>query len=87
MAIIGDPGIGKTRLAAAAIEDAQSTDISLLTFNGDSHKRATPYSAMRSLILQTLSLGAAASDAEIVDSLKVAGILAKRRSRSLQGYS
>jgi class 3 adenylate cyclase/tetratricopeptide (TPR) repeat protein len=72
-AIIGEPGIGKSRLAGAAIDDVLPTGVSVLAFNGDSQKRATPYSAMRSLILETLSLGEAASDAEIVNSLGVAG--------------
>jgi class 3 adenylate cyclase/tetratricopeptide (TPR) repeat protein len=74
VAIIGEPGIGKTRLAATAIDDAQSRDMCVLAFNGDSQKRTTPYSAIRSLILETLSLQETASDDEIVAALRDARI-------------
>src|SRR6266851_2252402 len=74
VAIIGEPGIGKSRLVAAAIEDAQAGGMSVLVFLGDSKKSTTPYSAMRSLIFEELSLGEAASDDEIVQALKDAGI-------------
>lgn len=74
IAIIGEPGIGKSRLAATAIDDARSRDISVLIFHGDSQRGATPYSAMRSLILESLSLNEGASDVEIKAALEVAGI-------------
>jgi class 3 adenylate cyclase/tetratricopeptide (TPR) repeat protein len=74
VAIIGEPGIGKSRLAEAAIEDAQANGISVLVFLGDSKKSTTPYSAMRSLIFEELLLSEVASDDEVVQALKDAGI-------------
>ncbi|MGO4832099.1 AAA family ATPase, partial [Rhizobiaceae sp. 2RAB30] len=67
--IIGEPGIGKSRLAVAAIEDAHASGMSVLVFLCDSRKRTTPYAAIRSLILSALSLGETASDAEISAAL------------------
>jgi class 3 adenylate cyclase/tetratricopeptide (TPR) repeat protein len=74
VAIVGEPGIGKSRLAAAAIEEAQASGISVLVFFGDSKKSTTPYSAMHSLILEELSLSEVASDEEVVEALKRAGV-------------
>jgi class 3 adenylate cyclase/tetratricopeptide (TPR) repeat protein len=73
-AIIGEPGIGKSRLAAAAIDDAHTSDMPMLVFYGDSQKRTTPFFAMRALFLDLLSLGEGASDDEIVQALAKGGI-------------
>jgi len=73
-ALIGEPGIGKSRLTSAAIEDAQSSGISELVFNGDSQRRTTPYAAMRTLILASLTLGDTATDDAIVEAMETAGI-------------
>ena len=83
VAIIGEPGIGKSRLAEASIEDAQANGISVLVFLGDSKKSTTPYSAMRSLIFEELLLSEVASDDEIVQTLKDAGIDAPEYDRRL----
>jgi class 3 adenylate cyclase/tetratricopeptide (TPR) repeat protein len=64
-ALIGEPGIGKTRLASTAIDDARLKGMRVLTFTGDNQKRTTPYSAIRTLILASLSLKAASSDDDI----------------------
>jgi class 3 adenylate cyclase/tetratricopeptide (TPR) repeat protein len=72
-AIIGEPGIGKSRLTAAVIDDAHASNITVLVFYGDSQKRTTPYSAMRSLIMARLSLNEAASDNDIIAALKDVG--------------
>lgn len=74
IAVIGEPGIGKSRLAAAAIQDAQQSSKFVLIFRGDSQRRTTPYSAVRSLMLAASSLGEAASDDDIVAGLSAAGI-------------
>ena len=74
VAIIGEPGIGKSRLTEAAIEDAQANGISVLVFLCDLKKSTTPYSAMRSLIFEELLLSEVASDDEVVEALKDAGI-------------
>jgi class 3 adenylate cyclase/tetratricopeptide (TPR) repeat protein len=71
--IIGEPGIGKSRLAAAAIEDAEASGLPVLIFHCDSRKRTTPYAAIRSLILGALSVSETASDEEIAAALGTSG--------------
>jgi class 3 adenylate cyclase/tetratricopeptide (TPR) repeat protein len=72
--IIGEPGVGKSRLTAAMVEDAQASGMSVLAFFGDTRKSTTPYSAMRSLIFEVLSLDEGAADDEIVEALRSANI-------------
>lgn len=74
IAVIGEPGIGKSRLAAAIIQDAQQSSRLVLIFRGDSRRRTTPYSAVRSLILAASSLSEAATDDDVVAGLSAAGI-------------
>ncbi len=74
IAVIGEPGIGKSRLAAAAIQDAQQSSRLVLIFRGDSQRRTTPYSAVRSLILAASSLSEAATDDEVIGGLAAAGV-------------
>jgi class 3 adenylate cyclase/tetratricopeptide (TPR) repeat protein len=74
IAVIGEPGIGKSRLAAAAIGDAHANDMPTLAFYGDSQKRTTPFFAMRALILDLLSLGEGAAEDAIVQALAKRGI-------------
>jgi class 3 adenylate cyclase/tetratricopeptide (TPR) repeat protein len=74
LALIGEPGIGKSRLTAAVIDDAVASAITVLTFFGDAKKRTTPYSAMRSLIFEMLSIAETASDDEIFQAMRRAGL-------------
>lgn len=74
IAVIGEPGIGKSRLAAAAIRDAQQSGRLVLVSRGDSQRRTTPYSAVRSLILAACSLSDAATDDDVKSSLVAAGV-------------
>ena len=73
VALIGEPGIGKTRLAATAIDDARLKGMGVLTFSGDNQRRTTPFSAIRALILQSLSLRPASSDDEILRAFSETG--------------
>jgi class 3 adenylate cyclase/tetratricopeptide (TPR) repeat protein len=50
VALIGEPGIGKSRLAAAIIEEARSRKVATLSFEGDALKRATPFAVARALL-------------------------------------
>jgi class 3 adenylate cyclase/tetratricopeptide (TPR) repeat protein len=50
LAIVGEPGIGKSRLAAAVVEHATIVDTRVLVFFGDAQKRTTPFAAARELI-------------------------------------
>lgn len=74
IAVIGEPGIGKSRLAAAAIHDAHTNDMPVLVFYGDSQKRTTPFVAMRALILDLLSLAEGAAEDTIVQALAKGGV-------------
>ena len=59
VALVGEPGVGKTRLAAIAVDEGRRKGMRVLAFNGDTQKRTTPFSAIRALVLQCLSLKAA----------------------------
>jgi class 3 adenylate cyclase/tetratricopeptide (TPR) repeat protein len=50
VAIVGEPGIGKSRLAAAAVAEAIALNARILVFFGDAQKRTTPFAVVRSLI-------------------------------------
>ena len=69
VALVGEPGIGKTRLASTAIDDARLTGMRVLAFSGHIRRRTTPYSVIRPLILQSLLLKPAASDDELLWAL------------------
>ena len=74
VAVVGEPGIGKSRLTASAIEIAAASDIPALFFYGDSQKSTTPYAAVRSLIMTKLALDEYARDDEIIAALKTIGM-------------
>ncbi|MCY6383249.1 ATP-binding protein [Hoeflea prorocentri] len=76
LAIIGEPGIGKSRLAAAAIHEALSNDIAdrLVVFRGDMQKRITPFAVMQGLILDALNLDDQASRQEIWLAAEAVGV-------------
>jgi len=61
IALIGEPGIGKSRLAAAAVADAIAADTSVLVFHGDAQKRTTPFAAARALVGDLLGQDVATS--------------------------
>ncbi len=50
IALIGEPGIGKSRLAAVAVAVAVASDTNVLVFHGDAQKRTTPFAAARALV-------------------------------------
>jgi class 3 adenylate cyclase/tetratricopeptide (TPR) repeat protein len=54
VAIIGEPGVGKSRLAAALVEDAVALDVRILVFFGDAQKRTTPFAIARDLLAEAL---------------------------------
>lgn len=54
LAIVGEPGIGKSRLAAALVEEANAADAGIHIFFGDAQKRTTPFAAARELIESAL---------------------------------
>jgi class 3 adenylate cyclase/tetratricopeptide (TPR) repeat protein len=56
IAVIGEAGIGKSRLAAAAMAEAAALQARTLAFHGDALKQATPFAAARSLVAMLLGL-------------------------------
>ncbi|WP_136658064.1 tetratricopeptide repeat protein [Nitratireductor sp. XY-223] len=75
LALIGEPGIGKSRLAAAAIDEALAGDAidHLLVYRGDIQKRTTPFAVFRSLILDALKLDEQAAQPQIEAAFYEAG--------------
>ena len=53
-ALVGEPGIGKSRLAATITKAAQLSRIKIVAAFGGVLKRATPFSAIRLVILEAL---------------------------------
>lgn len=91
IAVIGEAGIGKSRLAAAAAAEAERAGVRVLIYYGDAMKRAAPFAPARALIAALLSLTDAAPrqrvsealtplDLAVDDAAAVAGLFAGRRS-------
>ena len=74
IALIGEPGIGKSRLAAAALREALESGARALVYFGDAQRRTTPFAAARSLISEMLVSGAGGSSAELRAGLAAAGL-------------
>ena len=55
-ALIGEPGIGKSRLAAAVVAEAVAVDARIFAFFGDTQKHTTPFAAAREMIGECLGL-------------------------------
>jgi class 3 adenylate cyclase/tetratricopeptide (TPR) repeat protein len=56
-ALVGEPGIGKSRLAAAVVEEARSRGMAILSFEGDTLKIATPFAVARALFADLAPVG------------------------------
>jgi class 3 adenylate cyclase/tetratricopeptide (TPR) repeat protein len=69
VALIGEAGIGKSRVAAAAVTDALGLDVKVLVFFGDAQKRTTPFAAARSLIGDLLRLSGEISRESLREAL------------------
>ncbi|HXQ14761.1 MAG TPA: AAA family ATPase, partial [Caulobacteraceae bacterium] len=61
VALVGEAGIGKSRLAAALVADAHAGGTRVIAFFGDAQKRTTPFAAARSLIEGLLSAAGGSS--------------------------
>jgi class 3 adenylate cyclase/tetratricopeptide (TPR) repeat protein len=98
VAVIGEPGIGKSRLAAAAMTRALTPDVRCCVIYGGTQRRTTAFAAARALIGDLLGprsmlpddhlrtalagLGLEASDRKPLEALFVVG-----KSRSRQRFS
>jgi len=74
VAIVGEPGIGKSRLAAAAAAEAISLDARIQVFFGDAQKRTTPFAVAHGLIEECLQSPAARAPQSARAALAAAGI-------------
>ena len=98
VAVIGEAGIGKSRLAAAAMTDALTSDVRCCVFYGAAQTRITAFAAARTLVGDMLGtrsmesddhvraalagLGVEASDRKVLETLFIAG-----KSRSRERFS
>jgi class 3 adenylate cyclase/tetratricopeptide (TPR) repeat protein len=62
VALIGEAGIGKSRLAAAAMTGALAPDVKSRVFHGEAQKRTTPFATARALIGDLINPRSALSD-------------------------
>ena len=74
LALIGEAGIGKSRLANAAVTTAEAAGRRTLEFFGDAQKRATPFAAPVALITHLLALPQASPPEEITRALEAVGL-------------
>jgi predicted ATPase/class 3 adenylate cyclase len=56
--IEGEPGVGKSRLVEALLQDAQGYGVTTLVGKGDTIEKSTPYYAWRAIFSKILNLGA-----------------------------
>lgn len=64
-ALIGEPGVGKSRLVAHAISRAEDAGYRSFIFFGDHRKKTTPFSLMRDLVDQSLNVSRLGRDAQL----------------------
>jgi class 3 adenylate cyclase/tetratricopeptide (TPR) repeat protein len=61
VALVGEPGIGKSRLAAAAMSDALAADVRFCMFHGAIQRRTTPFAAAGALVGDMLGVRGSSS--------------------------
>ncbi len=93
IALIGEAGIGKSRLAATALGEIEPDAARVLVFRGDAHRRSTSFAAARALIGDLLADRSSEDRAAVLrssrlepaeaDALEV--LIAERPGRSRQG--
>jgi class 3 adenylate cyclase/tetratricopeptide (TPR) repeat protein len=81
VAIIGDAGIGKSRLAAALMEEAQAAGVQIYSYFGDGQETTTPFAAARALILQALQARLPLTHDQFVAALGIAELGAETIDR------
>src|SRR5262245_38591586 len=74
VAVIGEPGIGKSRLAAAALTDALTSDARCCVFYGAVQRRVTAFAAARALVGDMLGTRSLSSDDHLRTALAGLGL-------------
>jgi class 3 adenylate cyclase/tetratricopeptide (TPR) repeat protein len=69
VALIGESGIGKSRLAAAALTDALTSDVRCCVFYGAVQRRITAFAAARALVRDMLGARSLTSDVDLREAL------------------
>lgn len=78
VALLGEPGIGKSRLAAAAMTDALTSDVRCCVFFGAVQRRVTAFAAARALVGDLLA-ASSLSDDQLREALAKLDIEARDR--------
>ncbi len=74
VAVIGEPGIGKSRLAAAVLDEWRQAGGSALVVRGDMRQSTTPFAAMKSLLSAALKRGEGSGAGLTDEDLTSAGL-------------
>lgn len=74
VALIGEPGIGKSRLAMSIVAEWQKERHPIHTFAGDARKQTTPFTLAKSLVVSAAMPGGEGDDSAVLDELARAGI-------------
>ena len=69
VALMGEPGIGKSRLATAVMTDALTSDVRCCVFYGGVQRRVTAFAAARALVGDMLGANSSSSDDDIREAL------------------
>ena len=79
VALLGEPGIGKSRLATAAMTDALTSDVRCCVFYGAVQRRVTAFAAARVLVGDMLGASSSWSDDHFREALSKLGVEASDR--------
>jgi class 3 adenylate cyclase/tetratricopeptide (TPR) repeat protein len=79
VALLGEPGIGKSRLATAAMTDALTSDVRCCVFYGAVQRRVTAFAAARALVGELLGASSLSSDDHFREALADLGVEASDR--------
>jgi len=79
VALLGEPGIGKSRLATAAMTDALTSDVRYCVFYGAVQRRVTAFAAARALVGEMLGASSLSSGDHFREALAELGVEASDR--------
>jgi hypothetical protein len=79
VALLGEPGIGKSRLATAAMTDALTSDVRCCVFYGAIQRRVNAFAAARALVGDMLGASSLSSDEHFREAFTELGVEASDR--------